>query len=182
MKGIAGRRRPIELAIGEEDFAALRAMARSPRGGPPRPQSAARQDRNRAQSRAALNKHKMAKHFETTIQDDRFEFRRREKAIGVCVVRTNLPAAARDDAGTVAAYKRLGGVERAFRGPQVRPIFRWASPRVKAHVLLCMLAHYVEHHNELTDKGSINQRAVLAPRAERVEELYAETPSPRTIV
>ena len=35
---------------------------------------------------------------------------------------------------------------------------------------------------ELTDKGSINQRAVLAYRAELVEELYAETPSPRTIM
>ena len=34
---------------------------------------------------------------------------------------------------------------------------------------------------ELTDKGSINQRAVLALRAEMVEELYAETPSARTI-
>ena len=30
---------------------------------------------------------------------------------------------------------------------------------------------------ELTDKGSINQRAVLALRAAMVEELYAETPS-----
>src|SRR5271166_3843003 len=35
---------------------------------------------------------------------------------------------------------------------------------------------------ELTDKGSINQRAVRALRAELVEELYAETPTPRTIL
>jgi feruloyl-CoA synthase len=34
---------------------------------------------------------------------------------------------------------------------------------------------------ELTDKGSINQRAVLALRAAMVEELYAETASHRTI-
>jgi len=114
---------------------------------------------------AVLNKHKMAKHFETTIEDDRFDFRRKEKAIaeeaaldGIYVVRTNLPAAALDDAEAVAAYKRLGGVERAFRSLktvdlEVRPIFHWASPRVKAHVLLCMLAYYVEHH----------MRARLAP-------------------
>jgi len=114
---------------------------------------------------AALNKHKMAKHFETTIEDDRFDFRRKEKAIaeeaaldGIYVVRTNLPAAALDDAGAVAAYKSLGGVERAFRSLktvdlEVRPIFHWASPRVKAHVLLCMLAYYVELH----------MRAKLAP-------------------
>jgi len=35
---------------------------------------------------------------------------------------------------------------------------------------------------EVTDKGSINQRAVLAHRAAVVEELYADPPSPRTIV
>ena len=34
---------------------------------------------------------------------------------------------------------------------------------------------------ELTDKGSVNQRAVLGRRAAMVEELYAETPSRRVI-
>ncbi len=34
---------------------------------------------------------------------------------------------------------------------------------------------------EMTDKGSINQRAVLKNRAALVEELYADTPSPRVI-
>jgi len=35
---------------------------------------------------------------------------------------------------------------------------------------------------ELTDKGSINQRAALVRRADLVEELYADASSPRTIV
>jgi feruloyl-CoA synthase len=35
---------------------------------------------------------------------------------------------------------------------------------------------------ELTDKGSVNQRAVLARRAALVEELHAEEPSPRVVV
>jgi feruloyl-CoA synthase len=35
---------------------------------------------------------------------------------------------------------------------------------------------------EMTDKGSINQRAVLAHRAGLVEELYADPPSPNVIV
>ena len=35
--------------------------------------------------------------------------------------------------------------------------------------------------SEITDKGSINQRAVLKARAALVEELYRETPSPRTL-
>jgi feruloyl-CoA synthase len=35
---------------------------------------------------------------------------------------------------------------------------------------------------EVTDKGSINQRAVLANRPALVDELYAKTPSPRVVV
>ena len=34
---------------------------------------------------------------------------------------------------------------------------------------------------EITDKGSINQRAVLKNRAGLVERLYAETPDPDII-
>jgi hypothetical protein len=114
---------------------------------------------------AVLNRHKMAKHFEVTITDASFEFRRKTDAIteeaaldGIYVVRTSLSAELLDDAATVTAYKSLSGVERAFRSIktvdiEIRPIFHWASPRVKAHVMLCMLAYYVEHH----------MRAKLAP-------------------
>ena len=35
--------------------------------------------------------------------------------------------------------------------------------------------------NEITDKGSINQSAVLASRASLVGDLYAEHPSPRVL-
>jgi feruloyl-CoA synthase len=34
---------------------------------------------------------------------------------------------------------------------------------------------------EITDKGSLNQRAVLQRRAHLVEELYAQSPSPRVL-
>jgi len=34
---------------------------------------------------------------------------------------------------------------------------------------------------EVTDKGSLNQRAMLTRRAALVEELYAQEPSPRVI-
>jgi feruloyl-CoA synthase len=36
--------------------------------------------------------------------------------------------------------------------------------------------------NEITDKGYINQRAVLACRAEAVEALYAAEPGPEVIL
>src|SRR5204863_8611202 len=29
---------------------------------------------------------------------------------------------------------------------ELRPVFHWATPRVKAHVLLCMLAYHLEWH------------------------------------
>jgi hypothetical protein len=56
-----------------------------------------------------------------------------------------------DDAGVVRAYKSLARVERAFRslktsGLRVRPIFHWKERRVRAHLLLCMLAYYLEWH------------------------------------
>jgi feruloyl-CoA synthase len=35
---------------------------------------------------------------------------------------------------------------------------------------------------EITDKGSLNQRAVLAHRAALVDELYAASPTPRVIL
>jgi hypothetical protein len=107
---------------------------------------------------AVLNHYKMAKHFELTIDEDRFDFRRNAEAItqeavldGIYVVRTSLPAETFNDAATVAAYKGLSGVERAFRSIktvdiEVRPIFHWASTRVRAHVFLCMLAYYLDHH------------------------------------
>jgi feruloyl-CoA synthase len=37
-------------------------------------------------------------------------------------------------------------------------------------------------HQEVTDKGSINQRAVLARRAHLVDELYAESPGAHVII
>ena len=54
-------------------------------------------------------------------------------------------------AEAVRAYKRLSAVERAFRSfksvdLKVRPVFHRTEKRVRAHVLLCMLAYYVEWH------------------------------------
>jgi transposase len=107
---------------------------------------------------AALDSHKMAKHFDLTIADDCFTATRKTEAIaaeaaldGIYIVRTSLPATTLDDAGTVAAYKSLALVERAFRSLktvdlQIRPLYHWLSSRVRAHVFLCMLSYHVEWH------------------------------------
>jgi hypothetical protein len=111
---------------------------------------------------AVLGKRKMGKHFEQTITDHSFNFVRKEDAIaeearfdGFYVLRTSLEAEQIDTAGTVRAYKSLAQVERAFRcmktvDLELRPVFHWTAPRVRAHVLLCMLAYYLEWHMRQT--------------------------------
>ena len=107
---------------------------------------------------AVIDKRKMRKHFALDIADGRFAFQRREQEIaaearldGIYVIRTSLPKDKIGAAAAVAAYKSLALVERAFRTLKgvdlaVRPVHHWLSHRVKAHVFLCMLAYYVEHH------------------------------------
>jgi hypothetical protein len=100
----------------------------------------------------------MAKHFELTITETTFAYQRKTEAIdaeaaldGLYVIRTSLSAAQLDANATVAAYKSLAHVERAFRSIKtvdlnVRPVFHYNEARVRAHVFLCMLAYYVEWH------------------------------------
>jgi transposase len=107
---------------------------------------------------AVLNTYKMKKHFDLTITDDAFGFARKTAEIageaatdGLYVVRTSLPETTLGDADTVRSYKSLSRVERAFRciktvDLNVRPIYHWLEDRVRAHVLLCMLAYYLEWH------------------------------------
>ena len=105
-----------------------------------------------------IHRHKMAKHFHLDIADASFSFSRKlseiatEAAVdGIYVVRTSLSVETCDDETTVRSYKSLALVERAFRclktvDLQIRPIYHWLADRVRAHVLLCMLAYYLEWH------------------------------------
>jgi len=105
-----------------------------------------------------LKSTKMQKHFELTIEDESFTYRRLDGKIaeeaaldGLYVVRTSVPAQTLSAEQTVAAYKDLSQVERAFRSMKsvdlkVRPIYHWKDDRIRAHVFLCMLAYYVEWH------------------------------------
>lgn len=105
-----------------------------------------------------IDRHNMAKHFTLTITDDDLTFERNNPQIdneaaldGIYVVRTSLSSKELDDTSTVKAYKQLANAERAFRSLktvdiEVRPIHHRKSHRVRAHVLLCMLAYYLEWH------------------------------------
>jgi transposase len=106
----------------------------------------------------ALGRYKMDKHFRWEVTEEGFTFQRTQDSIdreaaldGIYVIRTNVPAAQLSATETVKAYKGLSGVERAFRSLKgidlkIRPIHHRLEDRVRAHVLLCMLACYVEWH------------------------------------
>jgi hypothetical protein len=104
-----------------------------------------------------LGRFKMAKHFTLDISDGHLAYARNQPAIhaeaaldGIYVVRTSVAAASLDAPGVVEAYKRLSNVERDFRlktvDLELRPIHHHLEPRVRAHVLVCMLAAYLVWH------------------------------------
>ncbi|WP_457921359.1 IS1634 family transposase [Verminephrobacter aporrectodeae] len=131
-----------------------------------------------------INKHKVAKHFELNIGANSLAWTRRSQAItaeaaldGLYIIRTSLTAQQMQAADCVRNYKSLSNVERAFRSLKtvdlkVRPIHHRLANRVRAHILLCMLAYYVEWHmreawRELTfadtDQAAKAERDPVAP-------------------
>jgi len=105
-----------------------------------------------------IDHHKVAKHFDLTITDTDLVIERRSQPIddealldGIYVVRTNVTSELLDSSSVVRSYKGLSNAERAFRSLktvdiEIRPIHHRRSRRVRAHVLLCMLAYYLEWH------------------------------------
>ena len=105
-----------------------------------------------------INKYKTGKHFDVAITDDSLTVTRRQDQIaaeaaldGIYVLRTPVPAGQLDAPAVVTAYKNLSRVERDFRSIKsddldLRPVFHRLEERVKAHVLICMLASYLTWH------------------------------------
>jgi Transposase DDE domain len=101
---------------------------------------------------------KTGKHFAVTITDTTLTVQRRQDRIdaeaaldGFYVLRTPVPASELDAPAVVAAYKNLKYVERDFRHIKsddldLRPVFHRLEERVRAHVLICMLACYLVWH------------------------------------
>jgi hypothetical protein len=105
-----------------------------------------------------ISTYKTGKHFEVTITGTTLAIERRQDRIdaeaaldGFYVLRTPIPASELDAAAAVTAYKNLKYVERDFRHIKsddldLRPVFHRLEERVKAHVLICMLACYLTWH------------------------------------
>ena len=105
-----------------------------------------------------INKRKVAKHFILDIGQQRISWRRDQDSTsaeaatdGIYVIRTPVPAETLDAPAAVTAYKDLARLERDFRHLKaddldLRPIWHRLEDRVKAHVLICMLACYLTWH------------------------------------
>jgi Transposase DDE domain len=105
-----------------------------------------------------INKRKVAKHFTLDISQGQLSWRRDQASIGaeaatdgIYVIRTPVPEGTLDAPGAVAAYKDLANLERDFRHIKaddldLRPIWHRLDDRVRAHVLICMLACYLIWH------------------------------------
>jgi hypothetical protein len=105
-----------------------------------------------------ISRYKTGKHFAVTITDTTLAVQRRQDQIdaeaaldGFYVLRTPVPAAELDAAAVVTAYKNLKYAGRDFRHIKsddldLRPVFHRLEERVRAHVLICMLACYLTWH------------------------------------
>ena len=105
-----------------------------------------------------ISKYKTAKHFTITITGTSLTVERKQAQIdeeaaldGFYVLRTPVPADKLDAPAAVTAYKNLKCVERDFRHIKsddldLRPVFHRLEERVRAHVLICMLACYLTWH------------------------------------
>lgn len=150
-----------------------------------------------------LGHYKMGKHLQLSIEEDRFDWKRKPASIereaaldGIYVIRTSVPASRLTSQQVVATYKSLSTVERAFRSMKsvdlkVRPIYHHQAERVKAHVFLCMLAYYVEWHmrralapllfdDEEREAAQAQRTSVVAP-AQRSASAQQKAASKQTV-
>ncbi len=142
-----------------------------------------------------LNKYKVGKHFELSIEDNHFSWQRKQAQIdqeadldGIYVIRTSEPKKRLSGDDAVRNYKQLGDVEQAFRSLKglellLRPIHHHLDDRVRAHIFVCLLAYYVQWHLKrawrpllFADEDLAAQRAERDPvaSAEPSAELQAK--------
>jgi hypothetical protein len=105
-----------------------------------------------------ITNNKVGKHFQPTITDTTFSYQRDHAGIaaeaaldGIYVLRTSVPATELDPAAVMIGYKNLAHLDRDFRSIKtddldLRPIHHRLTDRVKAHVLICLLACYLTWH------------------------------------
>jgi len=111
-----------------------------------------------AQVGKLLSQTKMGKYITWAVQAGRLEWSLNAAAVaaaqaldGCYVIKTTVSAEAMDKNEVVARYKSLSQVEQAFRNMksvslEMRPVHHKKDDRIRAHVLLCMLAYHLQWH------------------------------------
>jgi Transposase DDE domain len=150
------RKREALLAATEQELAKVKGSVDNPRGrlrGQPAGLIGERAGR-------VVNRFKVAKHFQLTIEDGHFDYTPRQDSIaaeaaldGFYALRTSLGGDDLSAQAIVRAYKQLAHAERAFRAMkspelEIRPLYHHLEQRVRAHVLLCMLAYAIRFELE----------------------------------
>jgi hypothetical protein len=109
-------------------------------------------------ARKVFSRYKTSRHFHVTITGNSLAVTRKHDQIdadaaldGLYILRTRIPPGELDTPGVVAAYQNLKYLERDLRHIQSgrldpQPVFRRLDERVRAHVLICMLACYLVWH------------------------------------
>ncbi len=162
--------------------------------------AATRRDKNRLKGKEriglrvgrVLGRFKVAKHFRIVIGEDSFRYERDQKRIadeaaldGFYVIRTSVESQRLSSEDAVACYKRLAHAERAFRSLKtvdlkIRPIHHHLADRVRAHVLICMLAYYVEWHMRRALEDATRRRDSVVAKAQRSESAERKVQRKRT--
>ena len=144
------RKREDLLAATERELEKVTASVENPRG------RLHHADAGKIGERAgrAINKYKVAKHFELKIADGAFSYQRKTEQIeaeaaldGIYVLRTTCPTEQLTSHAVVRVYKQLKMAERAYRTIkdtlEVRPIRHHLTDRVEAHFFLFLLGYYL---------------------------------------
>ena len=111
-----------------------------------------------AQVGKVLTRYKMGKFVAWAVKKGRLEWSFKEGLIaqeklfdGCYIVSANVPVKQFKANEVVEAYKKLSGVEKAFRNLktvslEIRPVYHKKDERIVSHVFLCVLAYYLQWH------------------------------------
>jgi transposase len=111
-----------------------------------------------AQVGQVLTRYKMGKFVAWAVKKGRLEWSFKEGLIaqeklfdGCYIVSANVPVQQFKAHEVVEAYKKLSGVEKAFRNLktvslEIRPVYHKKDERILSHVFLCVLAYYLQWH------------------------------------
>jgi hypothetical protein len=140
----------------------------------------------------AVARYKMAKHFEFLVEQGRITWSRKQYQIdqeaatdGIYVIRSSVPGETASAVELVGTYKSLSEVEADFRSWKasdldLRPIFHWTENRVRAHVLLCLLAGYLTWHLRRAVAPLTFSDTERGPQSTRLDPVSPALASPTT--